>query len=94
MRQGMSVEQQIIDLLNQLQRLVRPPTWSFQLEEIGTLVAELAACWDLYRRGGDCDDQLPREGHRCAESAEYWAPPFHPHPKPLPSRGRAGRGES
>ena len=94
MRQGMSVEQQIINLLSQLQGLVRRPTWSFQLEEIGTLITELAACWELYRRGGDGDDQLLPEGHRRAESARYWAPPFHPHPNPPPSRGRAGRGDA
>jgi hypothetical protein len=55
MHQAISTEQQIIELLSQLQCLVRRPTWSFQLEEICTLVAELSACWDLYRRGRDTD---------------------------------------
>lgn len=54
-RQAIGMEQQSIDLLSQLQALVRRPTWSLQLEEIRLLLAELVACWDLYRRGGDCE---------------------------------------
>jgi hypothetical protein len=57
MRMAMSAEQQIIELLSQLQTLVRRPTWSFRLEEIHLLLAELAACWDLYRRGDNGDDR-------------------------------------
>ena len=74
MSQAISVEQQIIDLFSQLQRLVRRPTWSFQLEEIRTLLTELVACWDQYRRSGDCDDQHLLECPRCAESAQHRSP--------------------
>jgi hypothetical protein len=73
MRQAISVEHQIVDLFSQLQRLVRHPTWSFQLEEIRTLVTELAACWEEYRRSGGCDDRRPPEEPGCVEAAEHRA---------------------
>ena len=57
MRMAMNEEQQIIEILSQLQLLVRRPTWSFQLEEIHLLLAELATCWDQYRRGDKGDDR-------------------------------------
>ena len=60
MRHAISVEQQIIDLFSQLQQLVRRPTWSFQVEKIRILLTQLVACWDQYRRSGDCDDQRLR----------------------------------
>ena len=74
MRQAISVEQQIIDRLSQLQRLVRRPTWSFQLEEIRVLLNELVACWDQYRRSGERNDQCLLEDPRCAESVEHRSP--------------------
>jgi hypothetical protein len=51
MRQEPDLEQRITDLVCQLQLLVRRPTFSFRLAEIQDMLAELAACWDLYRRG-------------------------------------------
>jgi hypothetical protein len=77
MRQAISVERQIVDLFSQLQQLVGRPTWSFQLEEVRTLVTELAACWDQYRRSGGSDDRRPLADPRCAESAEH-RPPVRP----------------
>jgi len=71
MRQAISVEHQIVDLFTQLQRLIQHPTWSFQLEEIRTLVSELAACWEQYRRSGGCDDQRPLGEPGSVESAEH-----------------------
>jgi hypothetical protein len=40
------------DLVSQLQLLVKRPTFSFLLDEVRTMIAELAACWDCYRQGG------------------------------------------
>jgi hypothetical protein len=73
MRQAINTEQQIIDLLSQLELVVRRPSWSVQLEEIRTLLAQLVIHWDTYRRGDDCDDQRLREGARSAKSAEHRA---------------------
>jgi hypothetical protein len=77
MRQAISVERQIVDLFSQLQQLVGRPTWSFQLEEVRTLVTELAACWDQYRRSGGCDDRHPLADPRGDESAAH-RPPVRP----------------
>ena len=60
MRHTTSVEQKIIDLLSHLQLLVRGPTWSLRREEMRTLVAELAACWDLYRQHSELKGQPQR----------------------------------
>jgi hypothetical protein len=73
MRQAISVEQQIIDLFGELQRLVCRPTWSFQLEEIRILLAELVACWDLYRSCGD-GDAHPLVGPRFVDAAGQHSP--------------------
>jgi hypothetical protein len=52
MQRAPDVEQRMTQLLSELQLLVRKPTFSFRLDEIRGILAELAACWDVYRRGG------------------------------------------
>jgi hypothetical protein len=52
MRRAADLEQRMTGLLSQLQLLVRRPTFSFRLAEVTGMLAELAACWDVYRRGG------------------------------------------
>jgi hypothetical protein len=79
MRQGSSVEQQIIDLFSQLQQLVRRPTWSFQLEEVRILLTELVTCWDQYRRSSDDGDQRLLKGPQQAESAMHQSTVRHDH---------------
>jgi hypothetical protein len=49
MQRAPDVEQRMTELLSQLQLLVRKPTFSFRLDEIRGILAELAACGDVYR---------------------------------------------
>jgi hypothetical protein len=54
-----ALEYEITQLLEQLQRAVQPPTFSYRLEEMRPLIIRLLASWARYRRDA-C--QLP-EGH-------------------------------
>jgi hypothetical protein len=45
------LEQRITELLSQLQLFVKKPTFSFHLDEMRAIVAELVMCWARYRRG-------------------------------------------
>lgn len=52
MSRTINPEQQMTNLLTPLQLLVRGPMFSFRLDEVRAILAELVTCWDLYRRRG------------------------------------------
>lgn len=45
------LEQRITDLLNQLMRSIKRPAFSFRVDEIRAIAAELVTCWARYRQG-------------------------------------------
>jgi hypothetical protein len=45
------LEQRITDLLSQLMLSVKRPTFSFRVDEIRAIAAELVTCWARYRQG-------------------------------------------
>jgi hypothetical protein len=47
MRRAPDVEQRMTDLVSQLQLLAKRPTFSFRLDELRGMLAELAACRDF-----------------------------------------------
>jgi hypothetical protein len=49
MKRMSNPQQQMADLLTQLQLMVVAPTFSFRLDEVRAIVAELVTCWGLYR---------------------------------------------
>jgi hypothetical protein len=71
-----ALEHEITQLLEQLQRAVQPPTFSYRLEEMRPLIIRLVASWARYQR-----DVCPLpEGHAGesslgAQPATPW--PFH-----------------
>jgi hypothetical protein len=46
----MLLDHEIIQLLDQLQRYLQRPTFSYRLEDMRTMVVQLVACWATYRR--------------------------------------------
>jgi hypothetical protein len=54
------LEQRITDLLSQLMLSVKRPTFSFRVDEIHAIAAELVTCWARYRQGRGEDQTRPR----------------------------------
>jgi hypothetical protein len=53
------LEQRITDLLSQLMLSVKRPTFSFRVDEIRAIAAELVSCWARYRQGSGAGHPRP-----------------------------------
>lgn len=59
MSRATPLEQRITDLLGQLMRSAARPTFSFRVDEIRTIAADLMVCWTQYHQGRGEDHTRP-----------------------------------